>query len=192
MESTLMTPTVPTLDILMAPAARELARPEPGEFAWATRMDLRARSKLLIIDDEPTNVRIVQRLLELEGYRHFASTCDSRDGLALIEEEQPDCVLLDLMMPYVSGLDLLEGIRQEPSLRSVPVVVLTASTDRKMRTDALAKGATDFLNKPVDPAELAPRLANVLAAKSYYDQLQRCRMELDQALALVNERSLAH
>ena len=187
-----MTLTAPSLDLMTATAVRAIPRPEPGEFAWAARTELRARSKLLIIDDEPTNVRIVQRLLELEGYRRFVSTSDSREGLMLIEEEQPDCVLLDLMMPYVSGLDLLDGIRQEPALRSVPVVVLTASTDKKTRTDALAKGATDFLNKPVDPAELAPRLANVLAAKWYYDQLQRCRFELDQALALVNERSIAH
>src|SRR5687768_16497688 len=92
-------------------------RPHPRERIAATPTPESVGSsvpakifKLMVVDDEPTNVKIVQRLLELEGYTNFVSTTESREALALIEEENPDCVLLDLMMPYVSGLDILEHL----------------------------------------------------------------------------------
>jgi putative two-component system response regulator len=144
-------------------------------------------AKLMVVDDEPTNVKIVQRLLELEGYTNFVSTTDSRAALAIMEEERPDCVLLDLMMPFISGLDLLDGMRQDPVLRHMPVIILTAVTDRKVRAQALELGATDFLCKPIDPTEMAPRLANVLAAKSYYDQLLEVNRELESVVRLRDE-----
>ena len=119
-------------------------------------------SKLMVVDDEPTNVKIVRRLLELEGFSQFVTTTDGRKAMTLIRAERPDCVLLDLMMPFVTGLDVLDEMRHDPATAHIPAIILTAVTDHKIRCDALKRGATDFLNKPVDPVELGPRGLNEL------------------------------
>ena len=108
--------------------------------------------KLMVVDDEPTNVKIVRRLLELEGFSQFVTTTDGRKAMALIRDERPDCVLLDLMMPFVTGLDVLDELRHDPTTAHIPAIILTAVTDHKVRCEALQRGSTDFLNKPVDPA----------------------------------------
>jgi putative two-component system response regulator len=139
-------------------------------------------SKLMVVDDEPTNVKIVRRLLELEGFSQFVTTTDGRKAMTLIRDERPDCVLLDLMMPFVTGLDVLDEMRHDPATAHIPAIILTAVTDHKVRCEALKRGATDFLNKPVDPAELAPRVFNVLTVKAYQDQLLRYNQNLESAV----------
>ena len=94
--------------------------------------------------------------------------------MSLIRQEQPDFVLLDLMMPYVSGLDILDrSPRRRRRSAFIPVVILTAVTDARRASGAVELGATDFLNKPVDASELVPRVRNVLAVKAYQDQLRQ-------------------
>src|SRR5690606_32149675 len=103
---------------------------------------------------------------------------DAREGVALVRAEAPDLVLLDLMMPYVSGLDILAELRHDPATAHTPVIVLTASTDRETRIEALRTGANDFLNKPIDPSELVPRVSNLLALKRQQDRLKNYSREL--------------
>jgi putative two-component system response regulator len=138
--------------------------------------------KLMVVDDEPTNVKIVRRLLELEGFSQFVTTTDGRKAMTLVRDERPDCILLDLMMPFVTGLDVLDELRHDPATAHIPAIILTAVTDHNVRCEALQRGATDFLNKPVDPAELAPRVVNVLNAKAYQDQLLRYNQDLEAAV----------
>ncbi|WP_428307295.1 HD domain-containing phosphohydrolase [Lacipirellula sp.] len=154
-------------------------RQPPSAVADAT---LVRECKLMVVDDEPTNVKIVRRLLELEGFSQFVTTTDGRKAMTLIRDEKPDCVLLDLMMPFVTGLDVLDEMRHDPATAHIPAIILTAVTDHKVRCEALKRGATDFLNKPVDPAELAPRVVNVLAAKAYQDQLVQYNHSLEAAV----------
>ncbi|HYO24308.1 MAG TPA: HD domain-containing phosphohydrolase [Lacipirellulaceae bacterium] len=139
-------------------------------------------AKLMVVDDEPTNVKLVQRFLELDGYQRFVTTTDARRALRMARDERPDCILLDLMMPHVSGLEILDELRADPELAHIPVIFLTAVTDGATRRDALERGATDFLNKPIDPYELAPRVANVVAAKTYQDQILGHSRILEQAV----------
>lgn len=149
--------------------------------------------KLMIVDDEPINVKLVQRFLELDGYRRFVCTNDSRKVMRLAREEKPDCILLDVMMPHVSGFDILDEIRSDPNLMLIPVIFLTAVSDSNMRREALERGATDFLTKPVDPSELAPRVSNVLAAKAFQDQLLDHSHDLEEAVRQrTAELELAH
>ncbi|MCP4963780.1 MAG: diguanylate cyclase, partial [bacterium] len=84
---------------------------------------------------------------------------------------RPDVLLLDVMMPEVSGFDILKMLRQDPDYAHLPVIILTSSSDAETKLTALDLGATDFLSKPVDPSELALRVRNTLAAKAYQDQL---------------------
>lgn len=126
---------------------------------------------VMMVDDEPTTIEVIQAFLEVEGYRNFVTTSDPSDALEIFFEEQPDVLLLDLHMPRVSGFDILTKLRGHQRYRHTPVIVLTSSTDSETKLSALHLGATDFLAKPVDPSELALRLRNTLAAKSYQDRL---------------------
>jgi putative two-component system response regulator len=140
------------------------------------------QSKVMIVDDEPLNIKILRRLLELEGFSQFVTTTESPTALSLIRQEQPDLVLLDLMMPYVSGLDILAEVRADESISYIPIVILTAVTDRDTRIKAVELGATDFLNKPVDASELLPRVRNVLTVKGVQDQLRNYNHDLELAV----------
>jgi putative two-component system response regulator len=140
------------------------------------------QSKVMIVDDEAINIKILRRLLELEGFTSFVTTSDAPTALSLIRQEQPDIVLLDLMMPYVSGLEILTQIRDDEAICFIPVVILTAVTDRETRVRAVELGATDFLNKPVDASELVPRVRNVLVVKGYQDQLRHHSDDLEAAV----------
>lgn len=137
-------------------------------------------AEILIIDDEPVNLKVAQKYLKEAGYQNVSSTCDSRNALSLIQQRQPDLVLLDLMMPDVDGLALLRLMRAEPKLRQIPVIVLTATDERSVKRTALELGANDFLTKPVDPTDLLPRIRNVLGVKAFQDHLQHYARELER------------
>ena len=91
--------------------------------------------------------------------------------MPLMEQVRPDVLLLDLVMPDISGFQILAAIRGNPDLRYTPVIVLTAESDPEKKLDSLDLGATDFLTKPVDPSELRLRIRNALAFKAYQDRL---------------------
>lgn len=137
---------------------------------------------IMVIDDEPINIKVVCRLLQMEGYTNFITNTDPAQAVDLIATERPDLVLLDLMMPGISGVDILNDVRALPSLRPIPIVILTAATDRESRLGALEAGATDFITKPVDPSELSPRVKNILAVKQSYDQLENYSHDLEEAV----------
>ena len=125
----------------------------------------------MMIDDEPITLEIIQMFLEDAGYEQFVLTSDPRHAIETLERERPDIVLLDLMMPDVTGFDILAYVRQHEHFKHLPVVVLTSSTDAPTKLKALEMGATDFLAKPVDESELVLRVRNTLAAKAYQDRL---------------------
>ncbi len=128
-------------------------------------------AKVLIVDDEPVNIKVVRKHLQLAGYHNFVTTAESPRAMETVAAEMPDVVLLDVMMPQVNGLQILEWIREDPRLQHIPVIILTASSDSETKLKALTLGATDFLAKPVDPNELLPRLRNVLTVKAHQDHL---------------------
>ena len=126
---------------------------------------------VLMIDDEPMMTDVTQTYLEEAGYRHFAAVNDPREALQQALACKPGLILLDLMMPGVSGYELLRQFRSHEQLRYTPIIVLTASSDPKSKLRALELGATEFLSKPVDASELTIRVRNSLAFKVYQDRL---------------------
>jgi diguanylate cyclase (GGDEF)-like protein len=128
-------------------------------------------AKIMIVDDEPINIDVVQAFLEDEKYCNFITVQDSTQAMQVLQETRPDLLLLDLIMPEVSGFDILSAVRSHPKFKYLPIIVLTASTDTQNKLKALDLGATDFLAKPLDPSELVLRVRNTLAAKAYQDQL---------------------
>lgn len=141
-------------------------------------------SQIMIVDDESVNIEIVKAYLEEEGFANFLTTTCSRDALGMVRKNRPDIVLLDIKMPEVSGLEILESMRQDSQLKMTPAIVLTAANDPATKLQALRLGASDFLAKPVDPSELMLRLENVLAAKAYQDHLADYSEKLEQQVRL--------
>ena len=129
-------------------------------------------AKVMMVDDEPLMTDLVQALLEEEGYVNFVICNDPREALALMQKEEPSVLLLDLMMPKVSGFDVLEAVRGNKSTRYTPVIVLTAASGAEAKLRALRLGATDFLSKPVDGSELVLRVRNALAFSHYNNRLR--------------------
>lgn len=128
-------------------------------------------ARIMMVDDEPITMEAVQTFLEDVGYREFVLVEDSTRAMSQLQEQKPDILLLDVIMPEVSGFDILKKLRKDPSFAHLPVIILTSSLDAETKLTALDLGATDFLSKPVDPSELALRVRNTLAAKAYQDQL---------------------
>lgn len=139
-------------------------------------------SKIMIVDDEPINVKLVRKYLTLEGYQRLVSTTDPQQAVPMVIDEEPDALLLDIMMPRVSGLDILAALRADARWLHLPVVILTAASDLDTKRKALDLGASDFLGKPLDQTELMPRIRNVLTVKQHYDSLRNYSQALEAAV----------
>lgn len=126
---------------------------------------------IMMVDDESITMRVLQSFLEDAGYHEFVLVEDSVVAIDEIRKHRPDVLLLDVVMPKVSGFDILKVLRTGDEFSHLPVIILTSSSDAATKLKALDLGATDFLSKPVDPSELALRVRNTLAAKAYQDQL---------------------
>ncbi len=137
-------------------------------------------AKIMIVDDEPLNVMTFRQHLKMEGYERFVTTSDAREALRLIRSELPDVVLLDIRMPEISGLDILRVVGLDPVLQHIPVLILTAATDPETRKLALDLGANDFLQKPIEPNELLPRVRNAIVIKKHYDMAASEAARLEQ------------
>ena len=123
-------------------------------------------AKVMLVDDDPMMTELIRAHLEDEGYTNFVVTNDPLEAIELMRSEEPSVLLLDLMMPGLSGFDVLTQVRGNRRLRFTPVIVLTAATGPEAKLRALQLGATDFLSKPVDESELVLRLRNTLAFHS--------------------------
>lgn len=139
-------------------------------------------ARIAIIDDETLNVRLIRHQLEKLGYRFLLGLSDPTQAIQSLEDFRPDVVLMDVVMPGLSGIELLHQLRQHPRLSTTPAIVLTASRERSTRLKILALGVADFLSKPVDEAELSTRLRNVIEAKRYRDDLKHSAKQLRRAV----------
>ena len=129
------------------------------------------QARIILVDHEPLSViRICQHLKEA-GYTQLITTSSAANALELIRSERPDVVLLDINTPEISGMEILYAMGMDPDLQSVPVLVLMAVADSVVRRKALALGASDFLDKPVDADELLPRIRNATILKHHFDMV---------------------
>jgi putative two-component system response regulator len=120
--------------------------------------------RVLIVDDYEANISALRHLLEGEGYDVLTAT-NGRDALNLVHRERPDLVLLDVMMPEVSGLDVCASLKNVAETCLTPVVLVSALQERESRLEGLDAGADDFLSKPVDPQELYARVRSLIRIK---------------------------
>ena len=145
------------------------------------KLDTLPRAKILIIDDEPANVALLQEILVENGCNRTESVTDSKKALSTCEEFEPDLILLDLMMPSPDGFAILESLRPEREETFLPIIVLTADTSEETKLRALAAGATDFLCKPFDHTEVVLRIRNLLETRRVHLLLDNQRAALEEA-----------
>ena len=138
------------------------------------------RHKILMVDDEPRNLRILEGILAPLGY----DLRRAENGTGALEQaatNPPDLILLDVMMPGLSGFDVCHQLKSQPQTQFIPVVLVTALTDRDARVTGIEAGADDFITKPVDANELRARVRSLLRIKSLHDELQQKTESLQEA-----------
>jgi putative two-component system response regulator len=149
---------------------------------WKSELAAYAKMKILIVDDEPANVALLEDMLGEQGYTHLKSTTDSRRVLELCDEFDPDLILLDLFMPHLDGFAVLESLRGDRSEVYLPIIVLTADVNEETKRRALHCGATDFLNKPLDHIEVLLRIRNLLETRRIHQLLDNRRAALEDSV----------
>lgn len=138
-----------------------------------------SRARIMIVDDEVANVRVLQRLLEKAGYHNLVVLTDPRDVLPSFDDARPDIILLDLQMPHLSGHDILHQLRPRVLNEFLPVLVLTADVTSRAREESLGLGAKDFLTKPFDHTEVLQRVGNLLETRFLHLQLKDQNLTLE-------------
>ena len=142
-------------------------------------------SRIVIVDDTPANVLLLQTMLEEDGYERIETYTDPVAATAAIVESPPDLVLLDIRMPFLDGHQVMARLANEVN-EYLPIIVLTAQTDEETRLKALAGGAKDFLSKPFDQEEVLHRIRNTLETKLAYNERREQASILEE---VVDERT---
>jgi len=138
------------------------------------------RARILAVDDQAPNLRLIERLLGSAGFQSIQTTTSGREALAIFEQSPPDLIVLDLHMPELDGFGVLELLRPWVGGSAyLPALVVTADQDPVVRQRALALGAKDFLSKPFNRTEVVLRILNLLETRYLYLQLQEHKQALE-------------
>jgi serine phosphatase RsbU (regulator of sigma subunit) len=139
---------------------------------------------ILVVDDNPTNLDILQTRLRAHKYE-VITAADGEAGLAMARKNQPDLMLLDIMMPKMDGIEVCRRIKEDPSQPFMPIIMVTAKADSKDVVAGLEAGGDEYLTKPVDHAELVARVKSMLRIKELHDtvleQSAQLRVQLETA-----------
>jgi two-component system, sensor histidine kinase and response regulator len=141
-------------------------------------------AKILLVDDQQANIDILYDFLEMQGYANIETSIDPRKVARMIIDFDPDIILLDLQMPYLSGFDIMEQIKSivPPSIY-LPILVLTADVTLETKRKALLSGASDFLSKPFDLIELKARVNTHLQIRFKNEQINEYATKLEKLIA---------
>jgi len=138
-----------------------------------------ASAKILVVDDTPHNVKLLADLLTVKGYVVVTASSGAQ-ALEKVETEQPDLVLLDVVMPEMSGYEVCRKIRGSRATATLPVVMVTALDPAQERVKGIEAGADDFLSKPISQQELLARVKSLLRIKVLHDELGEWSRTLEQ------------
>ena len=136
------------------------------------------KSKILIADDNTTNVELLEVYLN-EVDCEVATAVDGRDTLDKVAEFQPDLILLDIMMPKLSGFEVCKKLKGDPATRDIMILMVTALNEPGDIERGVLSGCDDFLSKPVNKLELLKRVENMLKLRHVTDELERLRSYID-------------
>jgi adenylate cyclase len=139
-------------------------------------------ARILVVDDTPSNVKLLGDVLTVRGYTVLTAGSGAQ-ALEIIEREPPDLVLLDVMMPGMSGYEVCRKIREIPAHAMLPVVMVTALDPGQERVKGIEAGADDFLTKPINQPELLARVRSLLRVKTLWDQVGELNRTLEARVA---------
>jgi response regulator RpfG family c-di-GMP phosphodiesterase len=145
-------------------------------------------ARILVVDDEHANVEVLQRILSRAGFSHVEATTDPREVRELYIRQRPDLILLDLHMPHLDGLEVMDQLNEIAEASYLPILILSADLTPEARRDALSRGAKDFVAKPFMQDELLLRIRTLLETRLLYLQIQSQNLLLE---AKVRERTRA-
>lgn len=128
------------------------------------------QAKILIVDDNPSNVILLKKILAFSGYANIVTTTDSREVIDIYKHFRPDLILLDLEMPHLDGFKILEDLNSLKQEDYLSVMIITSQSDKEDRLKALKMGAKDYINKPFDHAEILMRIKNMLEIRVLHNQ----------------------
>jgi len=149
----------------------------PDDSAPAARV-----GTILVVDDSETNRLLIRHLFEDPEYR-VLEAADGSQGLAVAQAERPDCILLDVVMPGLSGFEVLERLQADPRTREIPVIILTASGDSLPNLErGLLGGAVDYLTKPISPAHVTVRVRGAIERRRLLHEVQDLRASFTSML----------
>ncbi|TVQ06767.1 MAG: response regulator [Balneolaceae bacterium] len=120
-----------------------------------------SKQTILVVDDELDLLDLIEYNLRKEGFEVLKAE-NGRDGIQIAREIKPDLVLLDIMMPQMDGIEVCDRMREDPELKQIPIIFLTARSDEKTEVEGLNKGADDFITKPISTTKLISRIKAVL------------------------------
>src|SRR2546422_1286207 len=144
-----------------------------------TAAGMAAAGKILVVDDTAVNVKLLADLLGVKGYA-VVTAASGKDALEKVEAEKPDLVLLDVMMPGMTGYEVCRKLRQNPATAMLPVVMVTALDPAQERVKGIEAGADDFLTKPINRHELLARVKSLLRIKVLHDELAEWNRTLER------------
>lgn len=139
-------------------------------------------AKILIVDDQLTNIMLLENILQAAGYTKVESTTNSSEVLERYRVGKPDLLLLDIRMPELDGFQVMGQLKIVNKGAFLPILVLTSEQDRQTRLRALEAGAKDFINKPFDQVEVLMRIRNLLEASLLHSEISRYNQELEKTI----------
>jgi DNA-binding response OmpR family regulator len=188
-EQTEIAPADPDLQVIHG-MVRGILDERPERFGGT------ASGHLLVVDDNETNRDILRRRLELQGHR-ITTACDGREAFELLERHTFDLVLLDIVMPEMNGIEVLQHLKSHARLRDVPVIMISALDEIEIAVRCIEMGADDYLSKPFDPVFLKARIGACLEKKrfhereiSYLEQIECERQRADDLLHVLLPRAI--
>ena len=141
-------------------------------------MNANLPSTILVVDDDPRNIRLMESILKTSGYAVITAE-DGEQALDAVVRHRPDAVLLDVMMPGVSGFEVCKKLRSQYETRLLPIIMVTALNALEEKVQALETGADDFMSKPVNRMEMLAKLRSILRVKSLHDEVEETRLQLE-------------
>jgi adenylate cyclase len=161
-----------------------------GKIEAGSATTTRSVGFVLIVDDEELNRTLLRDPLEALGYE-IAEAENGLDALQLVAERPPDVVLMDLMMPKMDGVQACRRLKKDACTAHIPILMITAVSERRERLTAIEAGANDFLNKPIDVQDVILRVNNAVYSKHLHDQLQAEQEKCQQLLLNVLPKPIA-
>ena len=132
-------------------------------------------ASVLVVDDEPVNMKYLSEILRLNDYHNVHGTSDPREVCALCDKYKVDLIVLDINMPYMDGFQVMECLREDQKKAEIPVIIISTQGDMETFSRALLEGAEDFLTKPFDHNEILSCIRNLLQIRFLYKQLHYAR-----------------